>query len=189
VDRIYLEYKDVSGSSGSESLGVPLAGHLYLVKRDETGPNNAVDRVIRGGPESGDLHVIASDLLNTTNDAYGLGESPETRGSFDITGLIPGGVAAWDDMAAFADGIENPAYSVYDYELPGDVNGRNHTANSNAVILTVLNSMGVDVREIESVENNPFFLNFPGATGDVNNLGPRKARRRCLARRRGRDRS
>jgi len=58
-------------------------------------------------------------------------------------------------MVAFADGIET-SNSTYEYELPVDVEGRNHTANSNAVILSVLNAVGVDVRTIATVVSNPY---------------------------------
>jgi len=91
MNRIYLEYKDVSGSI--EPLGIPLAGHLYLARRDDAAPlDTEVDQVIRGGPVSGNLQVIAGASLGSTLDDCDDDESPATRGSYDITDLMPGGL-------------------------------------------------------------------------------------------------
>ncbi len=163
-DRIFLEMKDV----GAVDDG--LGGHMYLVKRsvfvDANGAilsndyNYENDQVIRG---SAGLHLgTFVGLLGRSLDSYAEDETPQTRHSLDITALV-GGIQNWPALAAVADAINADNYL---YEAPYI---SNHTVNSNAVILTVLASVGVDVQDIQ-VDGHPYVNSYfpvgaPGANG------------------------
>ena len=65
-------------------------------------------------------------------------------------------------MVAYAQGIDG----VYDYELPFHHQDRYHVANSNAVIFSVLNHVGVDARTLDDVDppNTGWYAEgYPGA--------------------------
>ncbi|WP_371226358.1 beta strand repeat-containing protein [Roseovarius sp. 2305UL8-3] len=151
--RIYLEAKEVF----TEILGVSVGtnhGHLYLVLRDDSNPTDTPE-VIRGGVpiEGGTKLDIEIGSLATSQDAYDRGTPQNERFSIDITDLIPGGVGAWNSLSSFAVGLDG----AYQYDIAGapgtNVDG-GPIANSNSTILTVLNTVGVDVREL--VERSDF---------------------------------
>jgi hypothetical protein len=168
--RIYLESRNAAFNGST-------FGHLYLVYREEgalpvdAGP--LADKVIMGTSlEMGARLGVFSDVaIGLTDDRYN-DATPQSRYSLDITNFIPGaglsgGVAeAWQVMAAVARGINS---SRYDYELPDGL--INHTANSGAVILSVLNAVGVDIRELPTHDGqlgsyleSTFTNRFPGAS-------------------------
>ncbi len=151
VLRIFLESKIASGT-------ITGSGHLYLVLRDVAVDANgdvvsnivtANDRLIHGFPNVTAMHLnAAEEILAGSADGYGVPGDlvPIARHSRDITSAIltNGGYAsalsAWAAMTAIVNSL---GAADYDYEFP-DANS-NHLANSNAVALSVLNSVGVDV--------------------------------------------
>jgi hypothetical protein len=165
MQRIYLEWKHVAAGYK----------HLYLVRREE--PVNQAQiseltwrnsgEVIRGGSlelpiarlnvqtgplvQSGDRYVSQDEVT---------GEQP--RGIIDITGSTSA-EAIWLTMETYASTLS----STYAYETPGlAVDVRDHVANSNAIILSVLNEVGIDVREIIQEWGS-----FPGAGINATLLG------------------
>ncbi|MEE9454407.1 MAG: calcium-binding protein [Paracoccaceae bacterium] len=153
--RIYLEAKSVAVGS------VNAWGHMYLVLRDDALPyEQAADEslVIRGGPSAGALDIEANNfLLKNSTDNYDDGTPRLLRPSIDITDLIPLGAAAWGSLEQTALGL----VGLYDYEILSSANDREHVSNSNATILTVLASVGVDVRDINT--QSPYWTGYPGA--------------------------
>jgi hypothetical protein len=171
--RIFLESKPVT-LAGSQ------AGHMYLVLRDVIVDNTfrADDRVIRGTsvPTAGASLVTEERELAGSLDEYRTfpvddqgntqTETPQDRHSLDITGLLGayGSVdAAWSLLQTLTLGINGQ----YKYELPG---GEVHTANSNAVIFSILAALGVDIRDI-SINGAPYVDSFfaagmPGGDSD-----------------------
>jgi hypothetical protein len=163
VQKIYLEHKQADVPSTDY-------GHLYLVVRDDDPVILSEGNVIRGDAD------IWIDLV-TSESGGALAESgdefPQTEHNYqDITGLILGSsytendvLDVWDGMVDFALGI----HGLYDYEFPVsfDDDGRMHIANSNAVILSVLNFVNADVRAVDLVGDNPFSDGLPGAEGGL----------------------
>jgi hypothetical protein len=97
-----------------------------------------VDNIIFGVPLRTEAKPIAD-----TRDAY-LPEDISTRGILDITGTVD--PSKWGQMETIVSGING---AKYDYELPvGVIDSQYHVSNSNAVILTALNAIGVDVRSL-----------------------------------------
>jgi hypothetical protein len=164
------------------------SGHLYMVKRvveldDTTGQiTNSLkdtDDVIQATSSTvlatlNRLTVSAGIRLDASPDRYVGNDTPASRFSLDITSFIlAGGVsgtvdAAWTVMANYARGIGEVHYN---YEFPDGID--NHLANSNATILSALNTVGVDVRALPRHDGNPgsyldggayFANNFPGAS-------------------------
>jgi Ca2+-binding RTX toxin-like protein len=178
---IYLEVVPaVSTATGS--------GHMYLVYKDGSGnPENY--KVIRGGPNGllTQLNVVFDKALQDTGDKYPgadfLGKLmygaeaaadfsnsilvPEQRKSLDLSGFLGGPddlPVIWKVLSDFAAGINGS----YDYDVPiGSHTGAEFTANSNAVILTVLNHVGLDVRALSTAYNSGFADGVPGALGKI----------------------
>lgn len=191
--HLYLVYRDIL----NPDTGLPFAG-------DDTFPDDVADtaEVIRGGVSDypgpleirTNIDVISTEqngeiqtrslLLSDTNDSYrGNGndqpvtETPNTRGSFDLTELFLENVsqlteeqieqslsAIWIQMSVFANSLNGQ----YDYELFAAVFGSDtHVANSNSVIFTVLNEFDIDLRDIPTIQNSPFASEFPGAFEDA----------------------
>lgn len=172
--RIFLE------SKSAVIDGIP-AGHLYLVLRTvEVDENGAVvtnsyapasDQVIRGSA-GGNLSV-STDLLSLSLDKYettfvnadgSTGEfvvTPSIRHSQDITETVLNGIggdgqSAWAMLQTFAQGIG----TQYTYQVT--------SLNSNSVIFSVLNSAGVDLRDILADSGGPYvdsfyYLGHPGS--------------------------
>jgi Ca2+-binding RTX toxin-like protein len=137
-------------------------GHLYLVRR-QTGQADGDGEVIRGGKTGilpgGQVETEVKDL-GASSDAYEPGDTEATRHARDITSLV--GAGSWATMAAVAEGIHEVGY---DYELPLASVSRNHVANSNAVIFTVLNAVDADVRTIAGIaDGGGYSHGFPGAS-------------------------
>jgi Ca2+-binding RTX toxin-like protein len=165
VEKIFLEMTTAVGPT-------ELGGHLYLVKRtvlvDQAGTilsnnyDSINDQVVRGsfgislGTYAGPLGSVAS------RDRYSEGETPQTRHSVDITDQV-GGVGRWSDFQAWASAINDKYY----YEVPFAFA---HTANSNAVPLTLLANAGVDIRTITfggaTYVDSFFYFGAPGANKD-----------------------
>ncbi len=161
-ERIFLEMKP--------AIDGDLGGHMYLVKRRvdvedgvvlsndyQSGVNQ--DQVIRGA--FGSLLGAYEQPLGQSLDQYGPDETPQTRHSVDITDLV-GGISCWSDFEVWADAINNK----YSYEPPYLYD---HTANSNAVVLSLLANAGVDIRDLSVRE---FVLRFgaPGANSGTATL-------------------
>jgi hypothetical protein len=141
VTRITLEDKPALGA-------VTGAGHLYVVLRED-GEADGQGLVIRGGQGgtiSGLLEVDAGGLLVATEDEYSPSDTELSRHARDITDLVCTG--SWSAMVDFARGIDG----VYDYELPFASGDRVHVANSNALIFSVLNAVGIDARTIDGID-------------------------------------
>jgi hypothetical protein len=144
--RIFLESRNVFGSG---------MGHMYLVFREEgAATDDDNDHVIAGEPNylglipiGTRIVVFAGVAIGTTNGDKYNGATAQSRFSLDITDRVTsGGVAenvqaAWTAMVAAANGIRDARYN---YELPGPP----HVANSGALILSALNAVGVDVRDL-----------------------------------------
>jgi len=171
--RIFLESKSVS-------LALGLAGHMYLVKRqvevDEDGTilnnfyNPDEDRVVRGSSGasgSGSKLDTFVGLLKDSDDAYSGDTTPYTRYSKDITDELVGPGKKYSDVNTAFDQLGQMALSLkfaaeYIYEVPVPLIA--HVANSNAVILSVLNAADVDVRDIETVEGGGRYVDSYYAT-------------------------
>ena len=139
MPRITLEDKPALGE-------VTGAGHLYLVLRDDSETDDE-GLIIRGGQDgtlTGTLGIEADVVLGNSEDAYDLPDTESTRHARDITAEV--GLGSWSAMVAYAQGIDG----VYDYELPLASGDRYHVANSNAVIFSVLNLVGVDARTLDA---------------------------------------
>jgi len=204
MKRIYLEAK----AALFEFTG---AGHAFLVIRDAPPPNgqNTLEwrqtgDVIRGGPENSGLANdparldFNGDVLTTyvgpnisktaennvgrpNSDNYSTQDDVDNRPSIDITSsILAAGLSvqqAWDIMADYANRIHAERF---DYEIP-DL-AENHTSNSNSVIFSVLNAIGVEFAPFIAPlsEDTPWASSlvntvtggifagtpFPGATGD-----------------------
>jgi hypothetical protein len=159
--RIFLESK--------EAFGVSEAGHLYLVLREVIVDNNGniignvynpdLDRTIGGVSGSSGALRTAEALLADSSDGYSAGVTTADRHSQDITawlGLpnITGEVndavqSAWNALGSAINALNNK----YGYELPLDFE-IDHLANSNAALLTVLESAFVTL----SLPRRPIFL-------------------------------
>jgi hypothetical protein len=179
--RIFLE------SRPAVSL-VPNAGHLYLVKRYvDVQPDGSYVNVYRPGPDSDPLadQIIQGTVSFTTlgpllvnagtslsNSSSGTGyTTPFDMNSVDITQsvLASGGFAsvdaAWSSMGGYAAGIGAVGY---DYETPDGFD--NHMSNSGATILSVLNSINLDIRTLRAPNGADLYLTsfysyqFPGAS-------------------------
>ena len=109
-------------------------------------------------------------LSKAADDKYGATETPADRNSVDITktildaGKYSNVVDAWQAMSEYALGIHSVGY---DYELPDNID--NHDANSNATALSVLNKVGVDIRELK--------VKFDGVNLVLDNSGRPKSQR------------
>jgi hypothetical protein len=161
--RIFLESK--------EAFNVSEGGHLYLVLRTvEVDSNGTIvsnnydaskDRQMSGTSDTGTATLRTGErLLAQSDDYYRDAQTPSVRHSEDITAklnvqnLTGGNDAAvravWDALASTVSKLND----MYVYELPF-VQLFDHLANSNAVVLTALESMNVDVRDIV-VTDGPF---------------------------------
>jgi Ca2+-binding RTX toxin-like protein len=177
--RIFLESTSVAWSGG-------VYGHLYLVLRQVEVDENGVmlenayrpltDLVIRGS--SGFTLSVQTGQLDASDDRYGqipVGtegtetrpETPADRHSLDITPLLAAEQASvqtvWEALELAAQGISGQ----YDYEFPG----ADHVANSNAVVFSILNQRGVDLRDIGSGYVDSFYAGgHPGGDSDTATL-------------------
>lgn len=164
--RIFLEDKPA----------MIVAGHSYLVRRDvirdATGAivnaynpvaradGRRADQVIRANPDgvTGLLRVFVGRLVDSREHLATT--TPDTRRSTDVTDAIiaAGRYAtandAWAAMSAFA----ADASEVYEYETAGFVS----TANSNAIVQSTLDVVGVDARALPNIAAARYPLGFPG---------------------------
>ncbi|WP_262270195.1 calcium-binding protein [Microvirga yunnanensis] len=117
--------------------------HLYLVKRVTDDAGNVVEeKVIRGGPGSGDQLVTIADV--------DLARSPDARGSdtlaqrhhtvLDLQGRDPD--AVWNLMVQHANNI-NRADLDYSFDIIDAVSGPD--LNSNTVVASALHTIGIDL--------------------------------------------
>jgi len=175
--RIFLESKEAFGFSG--------AGHMYLVLRqvsiDANGEFNntpsELDQTISGTSLATLGLRTLKEFLATSPDKYD-GATPSDRHSQDITAWL--GLAGQENSAVEAtwNALGSAVLALngkYWYEMPYDP-AIDHLSNSNAVILTVLESLGKDVREKIAAHTSFFPRGIPGAddyratllaTGDV----------------------
>jgi Ca2+-binding RTX toxin-like protein len=141
---------------------VTLAGHLYLVARDD-GEMNGDGDVIRGGNPTG-LLAVYTGPLNESLDRYEPGQTEATHHARSVTGFGGTTEAAWSHMSSYAQGINQ---GQYDYEIPPHpAEQRLDLANSNAVVFSALNSIGIDARslpDIEPPDASQYPYGFPGA--------------------------
>ena len=148
--HIYLEHKAVSLTFG-------YGRHLYLVIREEhTSTDQLLNdlewrqsgHVISGSPvgtflPTGNLIVDVNGVFNISRDKIDDADTLADRPIFDLTNSLPGGAASWSTLTSYAAGIHGVGY---DYEVPDGQS--NHTSNSNALTLSILNSMNIDARQL-----------------------------------------
>jgi RTX calcium-binding nonapeptide repeat (4 copies) len=171
--RIFLETKPVPGTVGS-------AGHLYLVLRQVSIDDNGIvvdnsyhadtDRVIRGnGSLLGGPLTVTEARLDSTPDAYSLVqvggttedpifayESPTVHHSFDFTSVLA--QAGYGDALSAWDLLKSTALGITQYNYQASTG-----PNSNSVIFSVFNGIGVDLRDIASGYVDSFYpLGHPG---------------------------
>jgi Ca2+-binding RTX toxin-like protein len=159
MTKIYLEMKPVY--QGGVNTGY---FHLYIVSRPDPGPGDtdslawrSSGLVLRGGTSNplGGPITVQTGALAQSGDAYTSQADLSERRIFDITDAV-GGDAGWNSMAATLAAI---AAAGFRYELPVNrTDDMDHVANSNATALTLLNSVGVDVRSLIGSDSN-----IPGA--------------------------
>ena len=130
------------------------AGHLYIVKREDSQANKDV-MIIMGGKKGilyDPLQADADISLYNSEDAYEIDDTEVLRHARNINPYLGSTddalTTAWSIMAGYVDGIDAVQY---DYELPFTTAERVHVANSNAVIFSALNQVGVDARTIGDV--------------------------------------
>ena len=181
--RIYLEYTPAA----RDWLPDHWYGHFYLSLRDQETPLDQLNDdslAIRGGGNifNDPLVVVADVPILETRDAFESGETPADRGSQDITDLIltSGGfgqdgdsvIRAWEELSTFAAGpmigdTRTGGFNGhYTYQTPSNSNDeRQVVTNSGAVILSVLNYVGIDLRDlVDTSDDAVFSQGFPGAT-------------------------
>ncbi len=159
MSRVYLEIEPVV-KAGFDTGRF----HLYLVRRPDPAPGDVNSltwrsngEVLRGGVDNplGGPITVETGPLSASKDAYSSQADIAARRIFDVTDAV-GGDAGWNTMAATLAAIASAGYK---YELPfGASDAMDHVANSDATALTLLNSVGVDVRSL--IGNDP---NIPGA--------------------------
>ncbi|HEY6618660.1 MAG TPA: hypothetical protein VIY68_03865 [Steroidobacteraceae bacterium] len=147
--EIYLEAKPVY------ELGINTGyWHLYLVERPAPQSDSEFNslawrnegNVLRGGSTiSSDTLSVQSGALATSSDAYNSSSDISNRLIWNITDLV-GGDSGWATMSSMLAGI---GAADYPYELPfGRTYSNYYVANSDAVVTSLLNAVGVDVRSI-----------------------------------------
>lgn len=164
MQKIYLERKPVLGTSYQ---------HLYLVLREEPQTPEEFNslswrqsgNVIKGAAPAlgvGGALRAETGLLANTLDRYESQSDITNRGiPVDLSGVLS--PSNWTAMEEAALGLHQAAYR---YEVPNVLLGQGPIANSNAIIFSTLNSVGIDVRQ-----HLPVGVSFPGAVQQATLLG------------------
>ena len=163
---IFIESKDLpSNLQGIESLPDGYE-HLYLVYRD----NNQQEFVIRGGPQGlnfdssdvifGDIVAQVNYPLSSSDDARN-GQSPQQRNQIplNLNGRQP--IDVWYVMAQQARNIHDAGI---DYNLYFDAQ------NSNSLVASVLDSVGIDATSPINLPARRNVSYFPGVTNALKSL-------------------
>lgn len=171
--RIFIEAKPTFGHGNSTWA------HTYLVLREDgVERESAADELSRwiGGQPAGPGPLgnieTAEGQFGGSKDWYGSSSGNSTaaqRTYLDITETVVakfgGSVeSAWAAMAEFA----NDLHLQYDYEIATWTG--THVASCNAVIFSVLNSIGIDARDYftsATLNVTGQFSSFPGGDGEV----------------------
>ncbi len=178
--RIFLESRSAFGTN---------FGHLYLVRRYvDVADDGTFDNTYRPGVDNNDEFadqaidgqlgllgylVVTRGRITTGPNAYNSGETPVGRHSIDITQELKeesgssNVLTIWEALDSYAVGIHEANYG---YEVPNFI--EDHTSNSGAFILSVLNSVNVDIRTLRAPNGADLYLTsfleyqFPGASND-----------------------
>jgi Ca2+-binding RTX toxin-like protein len=159
MEKIYLELKPVV-------IGVQTGYyHLYIVKREVTDTTDFNDlawrqsgQVLRGGTTDFTINgplLIENMALSSSKDKYVTASDIANRTIWDITSQV-GGVGAWSTMSDAANFVARDRYTYKALTFSSDP--REHVENSNATALSILGSVGFDVRAV--IGNNTA---IPGA--------------------------
>ncbi len=171
VDKVYLEWTPAAINSSYN-----LWGHLYLVKREKHTSLDQLENlqwrqtgdVIRGGSVNVFTDPLSIEVmaLSESKDKITDEVDLDKRGiSIELPDEL---VNHWGAMETIAKNIGKVGY---DYEIPltGGASSAFHTANSNSLILSLLNSAGIEIRNY--ILNTPGYFGFPGADDSL--LGAR----------------